>query len=175
MGAQLTLYPTSNGPGVDSARSLSSDFKSTYRNAVFWMPKGATAYLSLTNASATSILVHMKCRLLADTISIASKSTIVRNLASDTLGLSASGGGAPQSCEMVSDGAIGALRPVGTVTAAGYAAPIRFYDPQTATFANLTAVGLETAATTLVSVHNVTDTPLTFTPILREAALNKTL
>ncbi|WP_125486823.1 hypothetical protein [Edaphobacter aggregans] len=36
MGAQLTLYPTEDGPGLDSPRSLSSDFKSTERDAVFW-------------------------------------------------------------------------------------------------------------------------------------------
>ncbi len=34
MGAQLTLYPDQSGPGVDSPRSLSGDFKSTQRDAV---------------------------------------------------------------------------------------------------------------------------------------------
>ena len=46
MGAQLTLYPTPGGPGVDSSRSLSGDFLSGDRDAVFWMPQGSKAHLA---------------------------------------------------------------------------------------------------------------------------------
>jgi hypothetical protein len=55
--------------------------------------------------------------------------------------------------------------------APGYTAPIRFYDPATATFPSLTAVGLETGGSSYVTVHNVTDQSLEFTPIVREATL----
>src|SRR5260370_38460668 len=72
----------------------------------------------------------------------------------------------------MSDGAVDALRPVGSVVAPGYSAPIRFYDPKTATFQSLTAVGLEKTAETHVTVHNVTDGPVEFTPIVRGAALS---
>ena len=79
------------------------------------------------------------------------------------------------SCELSSTGAIDALRAVGTVAGPGYTAPVRFYDPHTATFPSLTAVGLESAAETHVTVHNVTDSPVEFTPVLREAALTDPL
>lgn len=78
----------------------------------------------------------------------------------------------PASCEITSDGAVSALRVIGVVEAErNYAAPIRFYDTATATFPSLTAVGVETSAEVHVVVHNVTDAPVLFTPVLSEATL----
>lgn len=171
LGTQLTLYPTPNGPGVDSPRSLSSDFKSTERDAVFWMPEHGKAHLALTNDSIASIFVKMKCGPLVEEFVIPSKTTKGRHVELHN-GPIVPAGRVPVSCDLVSDGAVDALRPVGTVVAPGYNAPIRFYDPKTATFQSLTAVGLETAAETHVLVHNLTDKSVEFTPILREAALS---
>jgi hypothetical protein len=171
MGAQLTLYPTKDGPGVDSPRSLSSDFKSTERDAVFWMPEHSNARLALTNGSSGSIFVKMKCGQLAEDFVIPSKRTKVRQIDLPDAGPILHSGRVPVSCDIVSDGAVDALRPVGSVVASGYSAPIRFYDPKTATFPSLTAVSLETAAETHITVHNVTGDPVEFVPIVREAAL----
>jgi len=114
----------------------------------------------------------MKCGPLAEEFVIPSRTTQVRHFDLPEGPIVASGR-APLSCEIVSDGAVDALRPVGSVTAPGYSAPVRFYDPKTATFPSLTAVGLETTAETHVTIHNVTDTQIELTPILREAALVK--
>jgi hypothetical protein len=102
---------------------------------------------------------------------IPAKTTKTRHLEPPDVGPILHAGKVPFACEIVSDGPIDALRPIGTVVAPGYSAPIRFYDPKTATFSSLTAVGLETAAETHVTVHNVSDAPIEFVPILREAAL----
>lgn len=170
MGAQLTLYPTKNGPGFDSPRSLSSDFKSTERDAVFWMPEYGKAHLSLINSSAGSLLVKMRCAQTSEEFVIPAKTTAIRHIELPG-GPIVRVGRVPVSCEIVSDGSVDALRPVGSVVASEYAAPIRFYDPKTATFSSLTAVGVDTAAETHVTVHNVSDAPVEFTPIVREAAL----
>ncbi|WP_125486824.1 hypothetical protein [Edaphobacter aggregans] len=115
--------------------------------------------------------MKMKCGVVAEEFVIPSKTTKVRHIELPN-GPIIHGGRVPVSCEIVSDGAVDALRPVGSVVAPGYSAPIRFYDLKTATFQSLTAVGLDTAAETHVMVHNVTDNPVEFTPILREAALS---
>ncbi|WP_260704146.1 hypothetical protein [Edaphobacter flagellatus] len=174
LGAQLTLYPTSNSPGVDSPRSLSGDFKSVERDAVFWMPERGKAYLALTNSSTGNIDVKMKCGPLSDEFVIPSKTTTIRRVELHDASI-VHVGRFPVSCDMTSDGAIDALRPVGTVIADGYSAPIRFYDPKTATFPSLTAVGLDPSAETHVTVHNVSDAPVDITPIVREAALSNPL
>jgi hypothetical protein len=86
MGAQLTLYPEKNGPGVDSPRSLSSDFKSTERDAVFWLPESGKARLALGNSSVGSIFVKMKCGTDTEELVIPAKTTKVRHLEPPNVG-----------------------------------------------------------------------------------------
>jgi hypothetical protein len=67
-------------------------------------------------------------------------------------------------------GSTSALRAVGTVRGfEGYSAPVRFYDPTTATFSSLTSVGLRPSTRSYVTVSNITDSPIEFIPQLREA------
>lgn len=173
MGAQLTLYPTEGGTGIDSPRSLSADFKSTERDAAFWIPADGKVRLALTNQSAGSLFVRMHCGTENEEFVVAGRTTEVRKIPARDLNLGGHSLPGAMGCEIVSDGAIDALRPVGMVSGPNYSAPIRFYDPKTATFKNLTAVGLETSAISHVVIHNVSDFPAEIVPVLSEATLSK--
>jgi len=39
LGAQLTLYPGGGLTGIDSARTVSGDYKTGNRSASFWLPE----------------------------------------------------------------------------------------------------------------------------------------
>lgn len=169
MGAQLTLFPVEGDVGVDSPRSLAGDFQTTNRNSVFWMPAFGMAEITLANSSPSSIFVKLRCGSLNEDFVVPAMAAAVREIHAGLNGDHDSEHAV--SCDITSDGAVSALRPVGIVTAPGYSAPIRFYDPATATFQSLTAVGLETGGRSYVTVHNVTAKPVLFTPILREATL----
>lgn len=73
LGAQLTLYGVGNSPGVDSPRSLSNDFSSQTRRAVFWMPRGANARITLTNSSSSSLHVELQCGLILESFTVATQ------------------------------------------------------------------------------------------------------
>ena len=168
LGAQLTLYPVQGSAGVDSPRSLDIDFVSTRRDAAFWLPSAGVAKILLTNNSQNGISVTMHCGLLTETAFVSSQNTILREVRSDA---PADEAGHATRCDLLSDGPASALRATGVVTAPFYSAPIRFYDPASATFSSLTSVGIESAATSYVSVHNDSDLPVTLTPVLTEAVL----
>jgi hypothetical protein len=51
LGAQLTLYPIWGAPGLDSPRSLSTDFVGTNRSAVAWQAQSSKAIITVTNVS----------------------------------------------------------------------------------------------------------------------------
>lgn len=172
LGAQLTLYPVKGGSGVDSPRSLSADYKSSERHAVFWMPSQSKARLAMTNEAGSSIFVKLRCGLILEDFVIPARTTKMRLIAGTDVALFPSRDGTAVGCDLKSDGAVDALRVAGTVRGdAGYSAPIRFYDTSTSTFQSLTSVGLDTSSQTHVTVHNVTDQAVQLTPVLREATL----
>jgi|GEM_PF-2384352 len=171
MGAQLTLYPLGSRSGVDSPRSLSIDFKSTKREAVFWLPRFGHVVLGLANTSQAEITVDANCASVREKIIVPPGTSIIKN-ATATGMLALTEAGLPISCSMSYDGSASALRAVGTVRGLeGYAAPVRFYDPTTATFSNLTSVGLRSFTRSFVTVSNITDHPIELSPQLREATL----
>jgi hypothetical protein len=179
LGAQLTLYPTVNHSGLDAPRSLSVDFLSGTRDAVAWLPRGASAHLALTNVSSSPLTVKLDCSgREAETVAIDATQTLLRDYDSSA-DLPAGGQENTFFCHITEDGAIDALRATGYVAtsdsaseetgepAKGYAAPIRFYDPAGATFSNLTALDLDTARHTRVAIRNLTLVPVSVTPLLR--------
>src|ERR1700685_3799425 len=88
MGAQLTLYPASGGAGVDSPRSLITDFKSQHRDAVFWMPPDGEAHVGFTNNSPDPISVRLRCGLDATQFTIPPSKTVIKDVAAADLGTS---------------------------------------------------------------------------------------
>ncbi len=172
MGAQLTLYPASDGAGVDSPRSLMTDFKSRHRDAVFWMPAGGEAHIGLTNNSPDPISVRLSCGLAASQFTILPRQTVVKDVPAGDLGTSPLFSPTAASCDAESDGAVDALRAAGVVRGPnGYGAPVRFYDPAAATLSSLTAPGVQTDTVTHITVHNLTELPVIITPTLREATV----
>lgn len=173
LGGQLTLYPSNGGPGLDSARTLDVDFASTRRAASFWVPEHGEARLALTNKSTLTIDVGIICGSMNEHVSVPAYQTRDQEVGLEDLGQSTNVGGVPVGCELSYAGSKDALRPSGIVRASGYSAPIRFYDPSTATSGSLTAVGLRLAPETFVSAYNSSSEPIRLNPIIREAALNQ--
>ncbi|HTF63634.1 MAG TPA: hypothetical protein VK638_13115 [Edaphobacter sp.] len=174
LGAQLTLYGTQQQVGVDSPRSLSTDFKSTSRSAAFLMPEDASARISLTNTSNESVLVNIQCGLFAKSISVSAYSTDIQTISIADLKNQHSFAGEAASCDINFNSAVSALRVAGVIHGKHeYAAPIRFYDPATATFPSLTAVGVDTSSETIAVVHNLTDESIQYTPVIAEATLDE--
>jgi hypothetical protein len=160
-GAQLTLYPTSGGVGVDSPISLSTDFKSRDRYSAFWMPEGGIAKIAISNPSDARIHVQMHCGRVDEDFVVSANGTKVKTMSIEDLNGLFPLPVTPASCQITSDAAVSTLRVVGSIKAkSGYAAPIRFYDPATATASSLSAVGIETSAETHVVVRNLTDQPV---------------
>jgi len=69
------------------------------------------------------------------------------------------------------EGPLTALRVFGYVAAGRYAAPIRFYDPATATAADLTAVAVRTDSPASAVIHNTTGLPVEVSMELVESSL----
>lgn len=138
------------------------------------MPEGGNARLAITNSSSTGMLVQMRCGRVNEDLAVPANGTKVRTMSIEDLNGPFALPTTPASCELTSDAPVSTLRVVGTVRGEhNYVAPIRFYDPATATATSLSAVGIETAAETYVVVRNLTDDPIVFTPIVREATLNE--
>lgn len=174
LGAQLTLYDNKQIIGVDSPRSLSADFKSQSRSAAYFIPEGGTAKLALTNTSKDNLLVDMHCGSFSKNISISGSGTDIELLSRSDISRDQFVVNGAASCDITSDGDPTTLRVVGVVNGKhGYAAPIRFYDPATATFPSLTAVGVDTSADTVIVLHNLSDEPVRYTPTMVEATLKE--
>ena len=174
LGAQLTLYGNNQSVGVDSPRSLSADFISQSRSAAFLMPEGASARITLSNTSNDNTLITLHCGLFSREVSIAAFNTDIEVLSKSDINPQQFPITEAASCDITSDSAASTLRVVGVVSGAhGYAAPIRFYDPATSTFPSLTAVGVDTSAETIAVLHNISDEPVRYTPILAEATLDE--
>lgn len=179
LGAQLTLYAGHDAVGVDSPRSLSSDFVSTSRSAAFWMFNDSTATIALSNVGISSITVHFTCGNTVQDLVIAGHTTHLQSFTSkDFVSLSSvsselAGRGTAASCDMSGTGDVSSLRAVGKVTRSnGLDAPVRFYDPTASTSQSLAAPDLNTSAETRISVHNVTNQPVLVTTMLREATIS---
>ncbi|HTF67110.1 MAG TPA: hypothetical protein VK638_30940 [Edaphobacter sp.] len=180
LGAQLTLYSDNDSAGVDSPRSLSSDFKSGERDSAFWVPAHGTATLALTNMSTTPLTVNLQCGPITKKLAIEGHATNIQKFSTLDLATPESrlgallNSGTAASCEISSEGDISSLRAAGEVLRDNdYDAPIRFYDPVTATAQNLTAPGLRVDALTHIVIHNTTAAPVTVVPVLREATLQE--
>ncbi len=119
------------------------------------MPENGKARLALINASTDSVFVKMKCGLASAEFVVPAQTTKLHNIDPSGKDPIVRTGDKAYACEIIFDGALDALRTVGTVFALGYSAPIRFYDPKTATFPSLTAVGLETSAGTHVTANYI--------------------
>lgn len=168
-GAQLTLYPLAGMGGLDSARSLTVDFKDAHRTAVAWFPPHSTATVALSNVSASPITVTSRITGRdQDHFTLEPHSTRITTLNSDTLDQVALS--SPFFHDLSFAGPLDSLRVAGYVAPNnGSPLPLRYYDPAVSTSTNLTAVGVDTAAPTYVAIYNVTNAPYTMTPELRTA------
>lgn len=171
LGAQLTLYPGGGLTGIDSARTVSGDYKTGNRSASFWLPEWGKAKIALSNVSSTALGIHVRCGDTDEQITLIPNSTALRDIGSAA---SANNGpGTSIGCDLTSSGPSDSLRADGLITGPnGYGAPIRFYDLTTSTSQALTSVGLDPSAKTYVTVHNVLNHAVTVNPILREASLS---
>lgn len=175
LGAQLTLYPD-GVVGVDSPRSLANDFVSPQRQAAFWLSRGAKVTLALTNMSVDSLIVHLKCGALTKDLALGGHATNIEELSIADLLQHKFQGDQPADvatgCELQSEGDPSALRATGIIRRNDrYDAPIRFYDSLASTSPNLSAPYVRTSAQTHIAVLNVSNEPVQFSPVIREATL----
>ena len=170
LGMQLTLYPPEATSGVDSPRSLSSDFTSGDRHAVAWLPSGGRGKLALTNSSSSALSGRLICGSLQEPFTLAASQTIIKRFSAEIL-RERSLSPRAMACDVTSNGTTAALRAAGTITGEkGYSAPIRFYDTASSTARSLTAPGLRTdVADTRGRTEYQSPGPATITPVLREA------
>jgi hypothetical protein len=166
LGAQLTLYPQIGGSGLDSPRSLSVDFRSTQRASAFVVPKNGEATIALSNAGSKPVAGLLTCALPVPFF-LLPRVTQLFKVSTDADSDSNEG----HSCEVTYAGKASDVRAFGYVSVGDYAAPIRFYDPATATSTDLTSVALQTKYNVTAVVHNTTKAPVTVIPKLQESAL----
>jgi hypothetical protein len=164
LGAQLTLYPVVAHNGLDSPRSLSTDSKSTRLSAVAWAKPGSRAVVSLTNPNPNPVIVSLRSGDETESMDVAPNHTVIRRIPVDR---DRPGGVKPFAIDINYQGAPNAIRAFGFIENAGDDnIPIRFYDPDTATSKDLTAVGLELNEVPHVSILNLTSQPVNITPAL---------
>lgn len=167
LGAQLTLYPQLGGSGLDSPRSLTVDFRSTQRATAFIVPKNGHATIALSNAGSKPVAGLLVCAHPKPFLLLPQATKLFEvNVDADT---DANRG---HACEVNYVGKPTDIRAFGYVSAGDYSAPVRFYDPATATSTNLNASAFQTKYDATAVVHNTTLKPILVTPKLQESALN---
>ncbi len=169
VGAQLTLYPHETASAFDSPRSLSVDSKTNNRSAAFLLPRDASARIALTNVSPAPISGTAVCAGRLEPFTLGANITRLVEISVPNPPIEDEF--LASHCDVVYEGLTSALRAFGVVTRNDYSAPIRFYDPATATSANLTAVAVRTDYKASAVVHNTASVPVTFVPVLRDSAV----
>lgn len=166
LGSQLTLYPIEDHGGLDSARSLKTDFVGTGRHAVAWMPEDARAVVALTNTTSSPITAVLSINGLDELVYLSPNQTKLRSTRADQVLERRS---IPFSCDVSYNGAADAVRVFGYVESRRDGnLPLRFYDPKGSTTKTLVAVGLKSNQETHLSVKNLSLAPITVIPHLSE-------